>query len=75
MSKVLNNLINLIEEIQCDGGGINEFTRCRALELCLTVGGCSVCAFRRNNEITRRAKSIFMENINDYKDTSTDSIS
>lgn len=75
MSKVLNNLITLVEEIQCDSGGINELTHYRTLELCFTIKECSVCAFRRNTKITRRAKSILMENINDYKDASTDSIS
>ena len=74
MSKVLNNLITLVEEIHCDGnGGFNE--RNVTTKICARIGYCAECAFRKNTMVSRRAKIKFQEFINEYKDTSTDSIS
>lgn len=74
MSKVLNNLITLVEEIQCDGNG-GFYERIVTTKICVSIGYCSECAFRKNTTASRRAKITFQECINEYKDTSTDPIS
>ena len=72
MNKALNNLITLVEEINCDGRGIQEKLYSSS-RLCRGIS-CHYCAFRLHIP-QRKAKKVFMENIHEYKNTSTDPIS